>query len=189
MTSKKRNPIPQGVRFDVFRRDNFTCVYCGAKSPDVTLHCDHKLAVANGGSDDISNLVTSCQDCNFGKGTKKVKHTTRRASTAANDNGLVGLYGHSRNEDGEIVWQFQITGMVGTDACTVQLFSWMDGRPTDIKVISVGDLASTSYSLYGTYDEWIWRWAKESAERDGRDTRWAEKTFRLTTVREYGEAA
>lgn len=184
---KKRTPIPQGIRFDVFKRDDFTCVYCGAKSPDVTLHCDHKVAVANGGSDDVSNLVTSCSDCNYGKGTKRVKNNVRRP--ASNDNGLVGLYGHSRDDDGKINWQFQITGSVGSEKCTIQLFSWSDGRPTDVKVVPVDELSSDGYSLYGTRDEWIWRWAKESAEESGRDERWADGTFYMSTGRHYGEAA
>lgn len=183
--AQKRKPIPQGVRFDVFRRDDFTCVYCGAKSPDATLHCDHKLAVANGGTDDISNLVTACADCNYGKGVKKVKMATRR--TAANDNGLVGLYGHTRTDDGEIQWQFEVTGMVGDDACTIQLFSWMDGRPTDVRVMSVEDMSACS--LYSSRDEWIWQWAKESAASDGKGDRWARKTFRFSTGREFGDAA
>ena len=33
----------------------------------VVLHCDHVHPVSDGGSDDPSNLVTSCQDCNLGK--------------------------------------------------------------------------------------------------------------------------
>lgn len=193
---KKRTPIPQGVRFDVFRRDNFTCVYCGAKSPDIVLECDHKIAVANGGTDNFDNLVTACWDCNRGKGTKTVKHSAQyprpvssHHGSAANDNGLVGLYGHSRDDDGKIDWQFQITGMVGSEACTIQLFSWMDGRATDIKIVLVSDLTTKQYSLYGSRDEWLWRWAVESAKESGRGVNWARKTFRISTGREFGEAA
>lgn len=61
-----------GVRFSVFKRDNFTCQYCGRKPPNVVLEADHVLAVANGGSDAIHNLVTSCQDCNRGKGANQL---------------------------------------------------------------------------------------------------------------------
>ena len=187
-TKTRREAIPQGIRFDVFRRDNFTCVYCGAKSPDVTLECDHKIAVANGGTDDMENLVTACWDCNRGKGTKSVRHNTKRS--AANDNGLVGLFGHSRDENGEINWQFQVAGTVGDIACTIRLFSWMDGRETDVKVVPITELVDDKkYTLYGTKDEWLWRWAKESAERSGRDDRWARGTFYLSTGRQYGEAA
>jgi hypothetical protein len=56
------------TRFEVFKRDGFTCRYCGRESPEVILEIDHILALANGGSDDPINLATSCWDCNRGKG-------------------------------------------------------------------------------------------------------------------------
>lgn len=65
-----RKAISKGVRFDVFKRDRFTCVYCGATPPNVLLHVDHVVAVANGGSNSIDNLVTACQPCNLGKSDK-----------------------------------------------------------------------------------------------------------------------
>lgn len=55
------------IRFEVFKRDGFTCQYCGCKSPDVVLECDHIVPRAEGGSDDIINLRTSCWACNSGK--------------------------------------------------------------------------------------------------------------------------
>lgn len=36
-------------------------------APDVKLHVDHVTPVALGGTDDPSNLVTACADCNGGK--------------------------------------------------------------------------------------------------------------------------
>ncbi|MCL5099991.1 MAG: HNH endonuclease [Candidatus Marsarchaeota archaeon] len=59
-----------GIRFDVFRRDNFTCQYCGRKPPEVELEVDHVIPRALGGSNDISNLKTACRECNRGKGKK-----------------------------------------------------------------------------------------------------------------------
>lgn len=55
------------VRFEVFKRDRFTCTYCGGHPPDVLLEVDHVIPKAAGGSDDIENLVTACADCNRGK--------------------------------------------------------------------------------------------------------------------------
>lgn len=68
MTDNKRTAIPKRVRFEVFKRDSFTCQYCGAKAPGVILQCDHIHPVAGGGGNDILNLLTSCRDCNGGKG-------------------------------------------------------------------------------------------------------------------------
>lgn len=65
-----RKAIKKSVRFEVFKRDNFTCQYCGGKAPDVVLHVDHISPVAGGGDNDIMNLITSCEPCNLGKGAK-----------------------------------------------------------------------------------------------------------------------
>lgn len=56
------------MRFNVLKRDSFTCQYCGAKAPDVVLHVDHIKPVSEGGKDTLLNLVASCQPCNGGKG-------------------------------------------------------------------------------------------------------------------------
>jgi hypothetical protein len=60
-------------RWAVFHRDNFTCVYCGKKPPEVVLHVDHKVSIKDGGTDDMENLVTACDTCNTGKGASSLK--------------------------------------------------------------------------------------------------------------------
>lgn len=67
-TKSRRKPISTKVRFEVFKRDSFTCQYCGSKAPDVILEVDHIHPVKRGGTDDLLNLVTSCRSCNGGKG-------------------------------------------------------------------------------------------------------------------------
>lgn len=59
--------VTKRVRYEVLRRDNHTCRYCGGTAPDVVLTVDHVTPVALGGSDDPKNLVTACKDCNAGK--------------------------------------------------------------------------------------------------------------------------
>ena len=60
------------LRFIVFKRDNFTCQYCGKKPPSVELHCDHVAPRSNGGEDTQENLITACDECNLGKGVIEV---------------------------------------------------------------------------------------------------------------------
>jgi hypothetical protein len=60
-------PVTKRTRYEVLRRDNHTCRYCGAAAPDATLTVDHVTPVALGGTDDPSNLVAACRDCNYGK--------------------------------------------------------------------------------------------------------------------------
>jgi len=59
-------------RFEVFKRDRFTCQYCGAKAPDVVLEVDHIHPVAEGGDDNEVNLTTACFGCNRGKSDRLV---------------------------------------------------------------------------------------------------------------------
>lgn len=68
----KRKSIGPKVRFEVFKRDNFKCQYCGQTAPDVVLHIDHIIPVKDGGTNDITNLITACSDCNLGKGARKL---------------------------------------------------------------------------------------------------------------------
>lgn len=57
-------------RFEIFKRDNFTCQYCGKKSPEVILEVDHIIPIAEGGKSNQENLTTACFACNRGKGAR-----------------------------------------------------------------------------------------------------------------------
>lgn len=59
--------VSKRTRYEVLRRDNHACRYCGAMAPDAKLTVDHVMPKALGGSDDPSNLVAACRDCNYGK--------------------------------------------------------------------------------------------------------------------------
>ncbi len=59
--------VSKRLRYEILRRDNHACRYCGATAPGVRLNVDHVIPQALGGSDKPTNLVTSCADCNAGK--------------------------------------------------------------------------------------------------------------------------
>ncbi len=65
---KKHAPtaITNADKFIIFRRDNFTCIYCGKSSIEdsIKLTVDHIIARSKGGSDCARNLVTACSQCN-----------------------------------------------------------------------------------------------------------------------------
>ncbi len=69
---QKRKSISKKTRFEVFKRDSFTCQYCGAKAPDAILEIDHLNPVKHGGDNDLLNLITSCFVCNRGKSHRKL---------------------------------------------------------------------------------------------------------------------
>jgi hypothetical protein len=59
--------VSKSLRYQILRRDNHTCRYCGRSAPEVKLTVDHVLAEALGGGSEPGNLVTACSDCNGGK--------------------------------------------------------------------------------------------------------------------------
>jgi uncharacterized protein YozE (UPF0346 family) len=73
--SKKsyRTSLSVSLRFEIFKRDGYRCCICGNSAQDgQRLEVDHKLAVAKGGTNDVSNLWTLCGDCNRGKGVRNL---------------------------------------------------------------------------------------------------------------------
>lgn len=70
-------------RFSVFRRDNFTCLYCGRTPPAVVLEVDHVHPRSKGGDDSLPNLATSCFDCNRGKSNIPLSDRKRMAPDRA----------------------------------------------------------------------------------------------------------
>lgn len=63
-----RKSTGKKLRFEIFKRDGFRCVYCGATPVQKVLRIDHVVPVADGGDNSADNLVTACHDCNSGKG-------------------------------------------------------------------------------------------------------------------------
>lgn len=52
----------------IFRRDGFTCVYCGERFATEELSLDHVEPRMRGGDSSDGNLVTACAPCNRAKG-------------------------------------------------------------------------------------------------------------------------
>lgn len=59
--------VSKRLRYEILRRDNHACRYCGKVAPGTELVVDHVIPVALGGADEPSNLVAACRDCNIGK--------------------------------------------------------------------------------------------------------------------------
>lgn len=69
--SKKEPKIWKNLSRIVLERDSFTCLYCGQVGGK--LEIDHMQPFSRGGSDELSNLTTSCQTCNRRKHDKTVE--------------------------------------------------------------------------------------------------------------------
>jgi hypothetical protein len=60
------------TRENLYKRDNYTCVYCGLNKRD-QLTIDHLIPVSKGGKDTWENWVTACRSCNSEKSNLDVE--------------------------------------------------------------------------------------------------------------------
>jgi len=63
---KSQRQIEQHVSWAVFRRDNYTCRYCGNDKTPLTI--DHLVLWEDGGPSIKENLVAACKKCNRVRG-------------------------------------------------------------------------------------------------------------------------
>ena len=72
----------------LFKRDNYTCQYCGKNSSPEKLTVDHVIPSSRGGGNDWNNVLTCCSPCNLRKGNKTPKEAgmkpLRKPSTPFN---------------------------------------------------------------------------------------------------------
>lgn len=70
-----RRAVSAKVKNAVLNRDGWRCQICGFKTNTrAFLHIDHKIALANGGTNEISNLWTLCAECNLRKGKRVIRY-------------------------------------------------------------------------------------------------------------------
>ena len=68
LMQRERLIMSDSLRFQVLKRDNYTCQICGKQAKDgVQLEVDHIIPIAKGGKTVIDNLQTLCKQCNRGK--------------------------------------------------------------------------------------------------------------------------
>jgi len=68
---KMSRHVDQELMWETYRRDNYTCQYCGTTTRAMTY--DHWLAQAFGGETTLANGVTACRPCNKMKGNKTIE--------------------------------------------------------------------------------------------------------------------
>jgi 5-methylcytosine-specific restriction endonuclease McrA len=72
LQSMVRRPHPRVKlnRREIFRRDNYTCQYCGKRTLDLTI--DHVIPRHLGGRHVWKNVVAACSHCNHRKGGRSL---------------------------------------------------------------------------------------------------------------------
>ncbi len=73
-----RKSLPQSLRLVLWNRSFLnspvgSCYVCGSEIQYINFHAAHKIAVANGGGDNLTNLECSCPSCNLTMGTMNLE--------------------------------------------------------------------------------------------------------------------
>ena len=69
-------------REEIFRRDDYRCVYCGEPFDADALTIDHVQPRVRGGDNSPGNVVTACGGCNTAKGHRKLAEVLLAESKA-----------------------------------------------------------------------------------------------------------
>ena len=163
----KRKEISKKTRFEVFKRDSFKCQYCGCDAPNVILECDHIIPVAEGGENDLLNLVTSCRDCNRGKGKTRLTDKSEMVKQKARLNVL-----NEQREQLEMMteWRMELMKLQDAQVAAIDQYistytDWClsDSGKRDIKMLikrfgfdAVHPATQTSFERYYTGAERTW---------------------------------
>ncbi len=76
----KRVTWPKGLKQELMKHQDNTCVYCGRRRIARNFQIDHMIPVVQGGSNDISNLQVICGFCNRSKGIQTDQEFRERYS-------------------------------------------------------------------------------------------------------------
>lgn len=105
---KRPRPKVKLNKQEIFRRDNYTCQYCGRSDAELTV--DHVIPRHLGGDHSWENLVAACRNCNHAKGGRTAENAGMRLlkrpeAPSASATYLFGRY-LSNNQD----WTNYING-------------------------------------------------------------------------------
>ena len=87
------------TRREIFRRDSYSCQYCGSSSRDLTI--DHIVPKHLGGEHSWENVVTACSYCNHKKGGRTLHKAGMRLKKLVKEPpaSAMYLYNHYLNEN------------------------------------------------------------------------------------------
>ncbi len=96
------------TRREVFRRDNYTCQYCGRHSTDLTI--DHVVPRHMGGQHEWTNVVAACSQCNHRKGGRTLEESNLRLLRHPKEPPASAAYVFGRHLDECSEWEPFISG-------------------------------------------------------------------------------
>ncbi len=94
-------------RRNVFKRDRFTCQYCGKQPGGDELTIDHVVPRAQGGESSWTNCVLACLECNKRKADRTPEQAKVRLRKEPVRPTWKPLYSRARFQDGKLVEVYQ----------------------------------------------------------------------------------
>ena len=123
-TVRQSIPIPSVIRLDqmirrprlqvkltrreVFRRDNYTCQYCGRRAGDLTV--DHVLPRHLGGEHVWNNVAAACPACNHRKGGRRLEEVRMNLLHVPKEPPASAYYIFGRHVEQNSEWEQFING-------------------------------------------------------------------------------
>jgi 5-methylcytosine-specific restriction endonuclease McrA len=95
-------------RREIFRRDNYTCQYCGRHTPELTV--DHVVPRHLGGKHVWNNVVTACPFCNHRKGGRTLEEANLRLPHMPKEPPSSARYVFARHLADNAEWEPFISG-------------------------------------------------------------------------------
>jgi 5-methylcytosine-specific restriction endonuclease McrA len=95
-------------RREVFRRDNYTCQYCGRRTGDLTV--DHVLPRHLGGEHVWNNVAAACPGCNHRKGGRRLEEVHMTLLHVPKEPPANAYYIFSRHMQENSEWEQFING-------------------------------------------------------------------------------
>lgn len=97
---------PRPTRRNIFKRDNWTCQYCGKKTKNLNnLTIDHVHPRSKGGDSSWTNLTTACRECNTKKGNKTLKECKMCPTNKPKKPKYYALHLTGLDENGRKMWE------------------------------------------------------------------------------------
>lgn len=92
----------------------------------------------------------------------------------SNEDAMVGLFFHSRDEAGLIEWQGCVDARMGEGLYLVTTFSWFDGSDHNKKLIPLEDMRT--WTFYADTEDMREAWRRQAAKwsRELEDSIWRE---------------
>lgn len=107
--------VPKGgvvfSRRNLYRRDNFTCQYCGGRPGTQELTLDHVIARSRGGRTTWENCVLACTSCNTRKGDRTPEEAHMPLRAAPKKPAWSPLYAFARRFDKPKSWDAFVTDL------------------------------------------------------------------------------